>query len=140
MKYLLDTCLLSELFRPQPNPGVLRWLDEQVEDDLALSVVTLGEVEKGAAKLSDPNRQARIRAWLSRDLRERFEGRTLAIDCHVALAWGTMTGDTATRGETLPVIGALIAATAVHHSLTVISRNEKDFERCGVGVFSPWTE
>lgn len=137
MRYLLDTCVVSELVKPAPHPGVVRWLQEREEETLFLSVLTFGELQKGISKLPPGPRQESLREWVAADLVLRFSGRTLDIDTDVAVAWGEMQGEAEGRGERLPVMDSLIAATAVVHNLTVVTRNTRDIERCGVGVFNP---
>jgi toxin FitB len=138
MRYLLDTCVVSELVKPAPHPGVIRWLQEREEETLFLSVLTFGELQKEISKLPPGPRQEMLREWVATDLVLRFSGRTLDIDTDVAVAWGEMQGEAESRGERLPVMDSLIAATAVVRNLTVVTRNTKDIERCGVGVFNPW--
>lgn len=138
MKYLLDTCLLSELVKKKPNSGVVRWLEKADESTLYLSSLTIGELQRGISKLPDNPRKENLQAWVSNDLASRFEGRILDIDLEVAKAWGVMQGTGEQKGVVLPAIDSLIAATAVVHKLTVVSRNTKDLERCHVKVFNPW--
>lgn len=138
MKYLLDTCLISELVKKEPNAAVLNWLDEQNEQNLFLSVLTLGELQKGISKLSDGTKKDELQAWVTLDLVERFTGRTLELDLETALCWGKLQGVAEQAGEKLPVMDALIAATAVAHGLVVVTRNVRDMERCGVRVCNPW--
>ena len=136
---MLDTCFVSESVKPRLDPGVANWLDEVRESSLFLSVLTLGEIEKGAAKHPDPQRSERIRSWARQDLALRFSGRILPINQDVALRFGTLCGDTERRGVKLPVIDALLAATAVTYDLVVVTRNAADFERAGVQVLCPWS-
>lgn len=138
MSYLLDTCLLSELARPQPDAGVLRWLSTAEETELYLSVLTLGELEKGIAKLSSSARRRKIEDWVRNDLAERFAGRVLPIDQGVAVQWGRLSGESEAGGEPLAVIDALIAATSLVHGLDVVTRNTADLERCGARCVNPW--
>jgi hypothetical protein len=138
VKYLLDTCLISELVKKEPNAAVLNWLDEQNEQNLFLSVLTLGELQKGISKLSDGTKKDELQAWVTLDLVERFTGRTLELDLETALCWGKLQGVAEQAGEKLPVMDALIAATAVAHGLVVVTRNVRDMERCGVRVCNPW--
>ncbi len=140
MKYLLDTCFLSELIKRRPNPNVLRWLDKQDEDQLYLSVLTIGELQKGIGKLPDIARQEELQAWVDNDLAIRFEGRILPIDTEVASQWGILLGKTEKAGKKLPVIDSLIAATATVHNLTVVTRNTKDLEKCQAQAFNPWED
>jgi toxin FitB len=138
VKYLLDTCLVSELVKKEPNPEVVNWLDEQDEQKLFLSVLNLGELQKGISKLPDGTKKEELQAWVALDLVERFTGRILEIDLETALCWGRLQGEAEQAGEKLPVMDSLIAATATAHGLVVVTRNVKDIERCGVRVCNPW--
>lgn len=138
VSFLLDTCVLAELIRPRPEPKVIRWLDSQREDDLFLSVLTVGEIQKGARKAADPVRRARIQKWLDGELRPRFSSRLLPVCESAALVWGRLMAEAELRGEPLPAVDLLIAATGRAHSLTVVTRNQRDLERCSVAVLNPW--
>lgn len=138
MRYLLDTCLISELVKPRPSKAVSAWLANQAEEDLYLSVLTLGEIQKGIAPLPEGRRKARLQAWLDRDLRDRFRGRIVGIGEEIALAWGRIAGGSARRGRPLAVIDALIAASAVAIDATVVTRDEADIRAAGAKTFSPW--
>ncbi|MBI2889687.1 MAG: type II toxin-antitoxin system VapC family toxin [Nitrospirae bacterium] len=138
MRYLVDTSAISELIRPRPEPKVVRWIDERDEASLFLSVLTLGELHKGIARLADGKRKARLRDWVDDDLGRRFYARILPVDAETAVAWGRMQGEAAARGEPLPAVDSLIAATAVVHHLTVVTRNVRDIARCGAEVLNPW--
>ena len=139
MKYLLDTCLVSELVKKEPNPAVVSWLDEQDEQNLFLSVLNLGELQKGISRLPDGTKKNELQAWVALDLVERFTGRILELDLETALCWGRLQGEAEQAGEKLPVMDSLIAATAAAHGLVVVTRNVRDIERCGVRVCNPWT-
>jgi predicted nucleic acid-binding protein len=136
--FLLDTNVVSELVRPRPNPRVTQWLDSTDEELLYLSVLTLGEIRKGITTLTDPARKMKLEAWLSGNLLARFEGRILPIDRAIADRWGQIAGFPAVHGSPLPVIDGLLAATALHHNLTLVTRNTSDVARTRVGVFDPW--
>lgn len=138
MKYLLDTCLISELVKKEPNPAVVNWLDEQDEQKFFLSVLNLGELQKGISKLPDGAKKEELQTWVALDLVERFTGRILDLDLETALCWGRLQGETEQAGEKLPVMDSLIAATAAAHGLIVVTRNVRDIERCKVKVFNPW--
>jgi hypothetical protein len=138
VRYLLDTCVLSEAVKPLPHAGVVQWLDEQDEDRLYLSVLTIGELEKGISKLADSRRVSKLRSWVENDLRVRFRNRLLPVDLEVAVAWGRLQGTSEKVGLPLPAIDSLIAATALAHHLVVVTRNDLDLERCQVQVFNPW--
>ena len=138
MSWLLDTCVLSELVRPRPKASVVRWMRERDEDDLFLSVITIGELEKGIAKLPDSGKRASLEQWVRSELAGRFLGRLLVIDSRIAVRWGTLVGASEARGQPLPVIDSLIAATSLQHDLTVVTRNTDDFVRCGASCVNPW--
>ncbi len=138
MSFLLDTPVVSELVRKSPSAPVLEWIAGQDEASLYLSVLTIGEIEKGIARLPASARRNRLLSWVRRDLVERFGGRLLPIDARTAARWGAITGESEKRGRPLPVIDCLIAATALMHGLTVATRNVGDFERCGAACINPW--
>lgn len=140
MSFLLDTAVVSELIRKSPSVPVLKWIDGQDEALLYLSVLTIGELEKGIAGLPASARRNRLQSWVRRDLIERFGGRLLPIDARTATRWGTIAGESEKRGRPLPVIDCLIAATALVHGLTVATRNVGDFERYGATCVNPWDE
>jgi predicted nucleic acid-binding protein len=138
VSWLLDTCVLSELVRPRPKASVVRWIGERDEGDLFLSVITIGELEKGIAKLPDSTKRATLEQWVRRDLADRFRGRLLVIDAGVAARWGALVGVSEARGQPLPVMDSLIAATSLQRDLTIVTRNTDDLERCGARCFNPW--
>ncbi len=138
MRYLLDTCVLSELVRPKPNPRVVAWVEDQDEHQLFLSVVTIGELRKGIAKLPPGQRRSRLEKWVTEDLALRFHQRILAVNTEVASLWGTILGEAEALGSPLPVVDVLIGATARVHEFTVVTRNVADLERTGVNVLNPW--
>ena len=136
--FLLDTCVISELVKPRPDESVIRWIDSVEEQRHFMSVLTLGELEKGITKLPVSQRKDDLREWLEHDLTERFSGRLLSVDFTVAAAWGKLQGEAERVGAKLPVIDSLLAATADIHHLTVVTRNVGDFERCRTPVHNPW--
>lgn len=138
MRYLLDTNVLSEAARPQPNGGVVEWLERRASLDLALSVLTLGEIRKGVALLAAGKRKRRLEDWLAVDLVRQFSGRVLSVDEAVALAWGGLAAEGRASGRELPVIDGLLLATAAVHGLTLVTRNERDCAGRGVPVLNPW--
>lgn len=138
MKYLLDTNVISELVKREPNPGVIRWIETCNEDTLFLSVLTFGELQKGITKLNDRDWMDRLQNWVNQELTKRFEGRILPVDVEVMLTWGRMQGASEKEGVSLPVMDSLIAATAIRHNLMVVTRNARDLERCQVAIYNPW--
>jgi predicted nucleic acid-binding protein len=135
--YLLDTCALSEFTRPKPSASVDAWFAQIPDGTDFVSVLTLGELEKGITRLASSRRRASLERWFG-DLRDRFSGRILAIDEPVALEWGRITARAEMAGSPLPSIDALIAATAIVHGLAVVTRNTSDIGRTGAPIIDPW--
>jgi toxin FitB len=138
VSWLLDTCVVCEPARKQPSARVLAWLDEQSEETFHLSVLTLGEIRKGTARLSSGAKRQRLERWLEQDLVERFAGRIVPIDCEVADLWGRLQAQAEKKGRPLPTLDSLLAATALVNGLTFVTRNTRDFEPVGMELFNPW--
>lgn len=138
--FLLDTNVISEAVRAEPDSRVVSWLDSVQEDLLNLSVLTLGEIRQGIALLAQGKRRLRLERWLETDLRMRFAGRIIPIDDDIAERWGGLTAEARRAGTTLGVMDGLLAATALEHGLTLATRNIKDFSRLGVALSNPWSE
>jgi predicted nucleic acid-binding protein len=136
--FLLDTNLPSELTRQRPAPQVERWLDEANDEDLHFSVISLGEILKGITLLPPSKRRDGLQEWLDGTLRPWFEGRILPVTAPVAERWGVLSGECRLQGRQLTMADGLIAATALHHRLTIVTRNAKDYAGLGVVVLNPW--
>jgi predicted nucleic acid-binding protein len=139
MPYLLDTNVLSEPARLDPDPGVLSWLKTIDALEAYLSVLTLGEIEKGLSLMAPGPRKTALRDWLRHDLRARFRGRILALGIEAAVAWGELDAQGQRMGRPLPVVDGLLLATAQVHGLTLVTRNIRDCGDRGVDVMNPWT-
>ncbi len=140
MKFLLDTCVISEVIKPRPNQQVIQWLQEQEENDLYLSVLTFGEIEKGIEKSVSEARKEKLRLWVEEDLKRRFAGRILPIDLKVAARWGEAQGKSELTGKPLPAIDGLIAVTGLVNHCVVVTRNVSDMEQSAVALLNPWGE
>lgn len=138
MNFLLDTCVISELVSRQPHPGVVEWLHNLDSSRAFLSVLMIGEIQKGIEKLPDSKRKEILRAWLRDELLVRFRGRLVALDVEILMTWGTLAGRLGIQGKPMPPMDSLFAATALHHDFTFVTRNEEDFFRSGVKLFNPW--
>lgn len=136
--FLLDTNVISEAVCPRPEPLVLEWLEAADESLLYLSVLTLGEIRKGLAILPQSKRRTQLETWLEVELRARFSGRILPIDAGVSDRWGLLAAEATRGGKTLATIDALLAATAFHFNLTIVSRNANDFAPTSVPLLNPW--
>jgi hypothetical protein len=138
VRYLLDTCLIAEFQKPRPSPAVRDWLARQHEGDLYLSVLTLGEIQKGISQLPEGRKKTTLQSWLDGDLRDRFQKRVVQISEDVALHWGRIAGEAQRRGTPAPVIDALIAATALTLDATVVTRDDTHISSAGARTFNPW--
>ncbi len=138
MKFLLDTCVVSELIRKKPSSAVVDWVDAQDEEHCFLSVLTLGELRKGIELLSSGRRKWGLQNWLDNDLLERFDGRILDVNVDAAERWGADGAAAQQNGRQIPAVDGLIAATAATHGLVVVTRNVKDMESSGVPILNPW--
>jgi predicted nucleic acid-binding protein len=137
--FLLDTNVLSEFSRRgDPDRRVRLWLEGADTGSLYVSVVTFGEIRMGVELLPLSKRRSQLERWLDRDLPEWFEGRILPVDQSVADRWGMLRAQAQVKGRPLSVIDGLLAATALRHNLTVVSRNVSDFAVVGVPVVNPW--
>lgn len=136
MSYLIDTNVLSELRRRDPDTNVVHWMADRPATTLYLSVLTLGEVRKGVERLAEGERKCRLLDWLEVELSAFFRGRILPVDATVADRWGRLL---AQAGRPLPAIDSLLAATALAHGLTLVTHNIKDFRHPDLTVLDPWT-
>lgn len=137
MSYLVDTNALSELRRRNPNAGVVEWFAQRPASTLYLSVLTLGEIRKGIDQLGKDARKLKLLDWLEVELPAFFAGRILSIDPAVADRWGRLQ---AQAGRPVPAIDSLIAATALHHGLRLVTRNTNDFAYQGLELINPWRD
>jgi predicted nucleic acid-binding protein len=136
--FLLDTNCISEAVRLKPDARVTAWIEAAEESLLYLSVLTLGEIRKGLAALPQGKRRSRLETWLEAELQARFSGRILSIDAAVADRWGLLAAVAKIKCKPLSAIDGLLAATAIHHNLTIVSRNVGDFTSVQVPVVNPW--
>lgn len=133
--YLLDTNVVSETVRGAPDAGVMAWLESLDSHQLFVSVLTLGEIRKGALMVKDSRRRAKLLNWLDEVLPAWFGDRVLPVDQAVAGRWGELL---AAAGRPMPAIDTLLAATAATAGLTLVTRNVRDFEGLGIKVVNPW--
>lgn len=137
MRLLLDTCVLSEIRHPRGEPRVRAAVEACADEDLFLSVLTLGELAKGVALLKSGRRKQELEAWLS-DLHTHYSDRILPIDSETSLIWGENAAAARANGRTIPAIDGLIAATALRHGMALMTRNVDDFAPTGVRIINPW--
>ena len=141
MSYLIDSNVISELRRKRPDANVVAWFAARAAQSLFLSVLTLGEIRKGIETLGhgsvDAARRQALGDWLEVDLPTFFLGRILSVNLPVSDRWGFLQ---AKVRRPLSAIDSLLAATALHHDLTLVTRNVRDFEGFGVNIINPWDE
>lgn len=137
MKFLLDTCIISALRKPEENASLVEWISGVDESDLYLSVITLGELEKGVSRLPESRKRTAVSDWVRHAVTNRFGSRLLPVDAAVAARWGELLGAREKQGKPLPILDAFIAATALVADCTVVTRNAKDFADCGVRLLNP---
>lgn len=137
MSYLIDTNVLSELRRREPNQGVIEWFEQRPATTLYLSVLTLGEIRKGIASLVNDDRQLKLLDWLEVELPQFFSGRILSVDTAVTNRWGHLNAQMA---RPIPAIDSLLAATAMTHGLKLVTRNVRDFDYPELVVINPWRD
>jgi predicted nucleic acid-binding protein len=138
--WLLDTNVLSELRRPRPNRKVVSFVASKPLDLLFASIVTFAEIRFGIEGVADPTRRAELNDWLTHQVRPMFEQRTLGIGEDVMLKWRLLVEDGRKAGHTYSQPDLIIAATALHHGLTVVTRDTSDFGRARVPVVNPWRD
>jgi predicted nucleic acid-binding protein len=137
--FLIDTNVLSEYNRPgSPNAGVKRWLETTARELQYVSVITLAEIQKGIELLDEGKRRAQLEQWLTQDLETWFSGRVLHVDRQVSRRWASLLAQAVRRGRPLPTVDSLIAATALAHDLTIVTRNVRDFDGTGAPTLNPW--
>ncbi|MGD9632445.1 MAG: type II toxin-antitoxin system VapC family toxin [Pirellulales bacterium] len=139
MRTLVDTCVLSEVQRRQGNARVRQRFEALAEDDVYLSVLTLGELKKGIDKLKATAKKRTLTTWFDR-LVLSARDRVLPVDSDTAIIWGEMAGKCEKQGQPIPAIDGLIAATALRHGLHLMTRNVAHFELTGVMLVNPWED
>jgi tRNA(fMet)-specific endonuclease VapC len=137
MNYLLDTCVLAEFKKKEPEQKVIDWLDKQNEQSLFLSVITIGEIQKGISALPNSKRKRELEKWLER-LIYRYDRRILNLGINEMIAWGELNGRLAKKGFVFPFMDSLIAATVLTNNLTLITRNDLDFKNTGIKLLNIW--
>jgi predicted nucleic acid-binding protein len=135
VSYLIDTNVISELARPKPEAKVLQWFQQTPDEALHVSVLTLGELRKGAELAKDKSRKEKLRLWLEQDIRDWFEHRLIPVTEPIAERWGRLL---AQIGRPVPAIDSLLAATALHLGLRIVTRNSADFDYPGLEAINPW--
>jgi predicted nucleic acid-binding protein len=140
VRFLIDTNVVSELLRPAPSDRVMDWLNAQPPMDIAISVLTIGEIERGMTLMPAGRRRSALERWINQDIPQQFQGRIIGMDEAVAREWGRLSARSGISGRGLPVMDGLLLATASVHALTFVTRNESDCAARGVPILNPWRE
>lgn len=138
MRFLLDTCILSDGARPAKFARLAEWLSAQQAEDLATGSLSVGELRYGIQRLPAGRKREQLKQWLGAELLPRFGDRVLAVDAAVADVWALLRASGDEAGRPLPMIDGLLLATAQVHALTFVTRNLADVEHRGVSVLSPY--
>ena len=139
MKYILDTNVLSELTKPEPDKNVLEWFNNCPEDKMYISSITLGEIETGISSLDPGKKQNQLMLWFG-SLQNSFKNRIFPIDDITAIRWGEIRGSLKRKGINIPVTRGLIAAAAITNNAVFVSKNTKDFDFPGIEILNPWMD
>jgi predicted nucleic acid-binding protein len=137
VKMLIDTCVISEVRRPQGDARVRTAFERLATEDIYFSVVTIGEVTKGLALLDPGRRRAELEAWLF-EIETMFDGRILPIDLDIARIWGQESARYSREGLVVSDADGLIAATAIRYRMSVMTRNVRHFRAASVEIVNPW--
>ena len=140
MSWLLDTNILSELRRPRPEPKVVDFVAGCPLGEIYISVVTVAEIRFGIELIGEPGRRAALNDWLTLRVRPMFEGRILPLSEEVMLKWRLLIEEGRKSGHTFSQPDLMIAATALHHGLTVVTRDRSEYDQAHVPVLDPWEE
>jgi toxin FitB len=138
VKYLLDTCVISELIKPEPNNDVQLWFSKIPSASLFLSVITIGEIKKGIVKLPISKKKMQLNLWLTTLIQE-YGDRIIPIDLSISETWGQIQGEAEKNGTPISTLDAFIASTALVHKLIVVTRNESDFLPTNVPILNLWS-
>ena len=138
MNYLLDTNIISELISKSPNKKVVDLILSIDEENLYLSVITIGEIKAGIEKLDDGKKKDKLINWLEKELLVRFEGRIIYIDTEVMLKWGCNNTKLKKLGKPLPIMDSIIGSIAQVKNLILLTRNEKDFKNLDIKIINPF--
>ena len=138
MRYLVDTNIISELVKKSPDPRVVDFLEKLDDEELFLSVVTIGEIKFGIEKVTSTTKKEELKLWLYNGLLEEFSDRIVNIDAEIMIKWGTVSYMLQSSGTPMPIMDSLIAATCLTKNFVLITRNEKDFKNLDVEIINPF--
>jgi len=139
LSYILDTNIISELISKKPNFEVLDFIQKLDENEVYLSVITIGEIKSGIEKLDNGTKKENLTYWLNNELLQRFKNKIVDIDIEVMMTWGIINQELKSIGKSLPIMDSLIGATCKSKSFTLITRNDKDFKNIDIEIINPYS-
>jgi predicted nucleic acid-binding protein len=138
MPWILDTNVLSELRRPRPEPKVVAFVADRPFASLYISSVTVAEIRFGIELVAEPNRRAELKDWLAHKIRPVFQNRILPVTEDIMFKWRLLVEEGRKAGHTFSQPDLIIAATAIEHDLTVVTRDRSEYDKARVAVIDPW--
>jgi toxin FitB len=138
LKYLLDTNVISELISKNPNEKVLKFVNSLDTSDVFLSAITIGEIKSGIENIQSDAKKELLSRWLHNDLLNKFENHIIPVDIEIMLTWGSINHELKKQGRPLPIMDSIIGATCLSKKLTLITRNEKDFQNLAIKIINPF--
>lgn len=138
MKYILDTCVISELIKPRPSSNVVYWVNSHPEENLYLTSITIGEIQRGISKLTKSKKRTNLQNWLESELIVRFEKRILGFGLPESKIWGKIQAQAEKNGTKMPILDGLMASIAIVQNMGIATRNIGDMEVSGATLINPW--
>ena len=138
MKYILDTCVISELIKPRPNSNVVSWVNSNPEETLYLTSITIGEIQRGIFKLKKSKKRTNLQNWLENELIVRFDKRIIGFGLFESITWGKIQAQAEKHGKKMPILDGLMASIAIVHNMGIATRNIDDMDVSGVALVNPW--
>jgi predicted nucleic acid-binding protein len=138
MSYLLDTCMLVEFAQRKPEMKVIRWINSVDQNELFVSVISIGEIQRGIIRLPDSQHRTLLLAWVSRGLVERLKDHTLPLDTETLVIWGSLTARKNGTGQPMGTLESLIVALALRHNMTLVTHFAQEYFQSGASVLNPW--
>jgi predicted nucleic acid-binding protein len=138
VKYILDTCVISELIKPHPSSRVVSWVDSHPEENLFLTSITIGEIQRGIFKLTKSQKKTKLQNWLENELIVRFDRRILGFGLLESKTWGKIQAQAEEKGTKMPILDGLMASIAIVHNMRIATRNVSDMDVSGARLLNPW--
>ncbi len=139
MMFLLDTCVLSELVKQEPDSKVIEWMSHHDNETIFIASMTVGEIHKGIFRLPNSYRKKVLQEWIQ-TIEEEYADKTVPFERETAKVWGNMCAALENAGQKMSLQDSIIAASALHHEMILVTRNIKDFQFAPIEVRNPWSD